>query len=80
MDWLRRRTMNRAHQLVRIACLRGDLVEPATREDCGEEVRLDAHHDDYSRPLAVRWLCPCCHKRHHVALANLKGRRVGARG
>jgi hypothetical protein len=27
---------------------------------------LHAHHDDYSRPLDVVWLCPSCHRQHHV--------------
>lgn len=30
-------------------------------EVCGE-IRVDAHHDDYDKPLEVRWLC----RRHHM--------------
>jgi hypothetical protein len=26
---------------------------------------LEAHHADYSRPLAVRWLCRSCHRAKH---------------
>lgn len=36
-------------------------------ESCGAE-RAHAHHDDYSKPLDVRWLCPPCHAAHHRAL------------
>jgi hypothetical protein len=25
-----------------------------------------AHHDDYSKPLEVRWLCPAHHREHHA--------------
>lgn len=32
-------------------------------EKCGE--RAQAHHDDYSKPLEVRWLCPSHHREHH---------------
>ena len=35
-------------------------------EVCGA-VPVDAHHDDYSQPLAVRWLCRKHHKQHHNA-------------
>lgn len=60
--------MQRAHAAVRLACLSGVLIEPAVCEECRAEVRLDAHHDDYRKQLEVRWLCPRCHKRHHVEL------------
>ena len=35
-------------------------------EVCGTTVRLHAHHDDYSKPLEVRWLCAMHHHRHHA--------------
>jgi ribosomal protein S27AE len=44
------------------ALRRGD-VERKPCEVCGD-AKVDAHHDDYSRPLVVRWLC----RRHHMAL------------
>lgn len=34
---------------------------------------MHAHHDDYSKPLAIRWLCASCHKRHHIALRKANG-------
>lgn len=33
-------------------------------EKCGK-VKVDAHHDDYSKPLDVRWLCRKHHLEHH---------------
>jgi NMD protein affecting ribosome stability and mRNA decay len=34
-------------------------------EVCGSDDRPHAHHDDYSAPLNVRWLCPAHHKEWH---------------
>jgi hypothetical protein len=30
--------------------------------------RIEAHHDDYERPLEIRWLC----KRHHMLLHSTR--------
>lgn len=35
-------------------------------EVCGSKAQ--AHHNDYSKPLEVRWLCPLHHK--HIAVYN----------
>jgi hypothetical protein len=34
-------------------------------EVCGRKYAV-AHHDDYSKPLDVRWLCLSHHRQHHV--------------
>jgi len=45
----------------------GQVRRPEACEDCGAtEYRPHAHHDDYWKALEVRWLCPGCHKRHHM--------------
>lgn len=33
-------------------------------EVCGK-IKVDAHHDDYAKPLEVRWLCKSHHNEHH---------------
>ena len=35
-------------------------------EVCGADDKVHAHHDDYSKPLDVRWLCPEHHREHHA--------------
>jgi hypothetical protein len=59
----------RASQAVTSAMRSGRLVRPEGCEDCGTSPArsarglslIQAHHDDYTQPLAVRWLCPPCH-------------------
>jgi hypothetical protein len=55
-----------ARSAVKLAIEQGRLVRDAC-EVCGEEAQ--AHHDDYGKPLDVRWLC----RRHHGEIH----RRVG---
>lgn len=33
--------------------------------------RVHAHHDDYAKPLEIRWLCAFHHAAHHVAVRGL---------
>jgi len=41
---------------------RGILVNPGACEVCGRSgTRLEKHHEDYSKPLEVKWLCRACH-------------------
>lgn len=42
---------------------RGSQCDQADDSCCGE---LSAHHDDYSKPLEVRWLCRSHHSRYHA--------------
>jgi len=51
----------RARAAVRKAINSGELVKPAACEECGSKRSLDAHHDDYDKPVTVRWLCRSCH-------------------
>lgn len=59
-----------AQRKVHAAVKRGDLVRPSVCERCGTDKGqgLHGHHDDYSKPLEVMWLCPLCHRRRHDQL------------
>lgn len=57
-----------AHHAVRSGIRRG-LLTPQPCEVCGKD-KVDAHHDDYDRPLAVRWLCRKHHQQHHMNQKN----------
>lgn len=55
----------RAHQMVNYAIKVGRLfAEPCS--ECGRDSDTHAHHDDYAKPLNIRWLCPPCHKAWHL--------------
>ena len=57
-----------AHRQVEYAIARGDLIRGPC-EKCGAS-KVDAHHDDYALPLAVRWLCRAHHLEVHRASDN----------
>jgi hypothetical protein len=54
-----------ARTAARHAANRGKLQRQPC-EICGE-AKVEAHHDDYSKPLQVRWLCPPHHRDVHKA-------------
>lgn len=52
-----------ARLAVRRAVVTGALVRHPCQQ-CGSTQRVEAHHDDYSKPLAIEWLCFVCHRKH----------------
>lgn len=50
----------------------GKVTRPTQCENCGDSPTptkgrslIQGHHDDYSKPLDVRWLCTLCHAEVH---------------
>lgn len=52
-----------AHRALNEAIRSGQVTRQPC-EVCGAE-NTHGHHDDYTQPLTVRWLCPTHHKRAH---------------
>jgi hypothetical protein len=54
---------DRAWKLVTKALRRGELVRPGVCEmaDGACHGPIDAHHEDYDKPLEIKWIC----RRHH---------------
>lgn len=63
-----RPAMYEAHRLFWRAVDHGEIKRETACEQCSSERHVEAHHDDYSKPLVVRWLCASCHSKHHWAL------------
>ncbi len=60
-----------AREAVGNAIKYGKLVrEPC--EECGKVETVEAHHDDYEKPLDVRWLCKHHHNLHHWAVKKAR--------
>lgn len=57
-----------AHNAVARAIVSGNLTrQPCERCGGGKSV---AHHDDYDKPLDIRWLCYACHAQHHSGYSD----------
>lgn len=65
-DPLRKHARNLAQ-----AAIRHGRITKKPCESCGEE-KSQAHHDDYTKPLDVRFLCGPCHRAEHSAIRALK--------
>jgi hypothetical protein len=64
-----------ARSMVARAIQNREIKKPKNCEGCGEVRRLQAHHNDYSMPLQVVWLCfPCHNRKHSTALDELAKR------
>lgn len=51
--------------------LRRGKLQKLTCEHCGSE-DSQMHHEDYSKPLEVMWLCRICHMNLHRSRGDLE--------
>ena len=65
----------KARQAVSHALRDRKIVKQPCR-DCGS-IKSQAHHDDYSKPLNVEWLCFSCHRIRHGQLKHVQARKEG---
>ena len=61
----RRRDRDRAHCTVKRAIKAGALEPLEYCERCEKPGPVEAHHEDYGKPLDVVWLCLTCHGQAH---------------
>lgn len=70
----RKFAQNNAHKAAHKAIKQGELIKGPC-EICGTPDNVNGHHDDYAKPLEIRWLCV----RHHMALHARMQRERAAR-
>jgi hypothetical protein len=64
---------DKAQNLLEQALEGGKILRPDVCEQCGKQPKpfkdgrtaIQGHHDDYNKPLDVRWLCQPCHHEWH---------------
>ena len=61
-----------ARSKLRYAVKLGRIIKPKNCEHCQEEKSLQGHHEDYSKPFDVMWLCTKCHAKRHAYLKSIK--------
>lgn len=60
------RMKEKARGAVNSLVRKGVLSKPSTCMECSKLGKVEAHHDDYSKPLEVLWVCRKCHFRKHT--------------
>lgn len=62
----------KARIMVNNAVRDGRLEKKDSCEECGSNFSIHGHHDDYAKPLEVRWLCAGCHHQWHAKYGEAK--------
>lgn len=65
---------NHARNLCRKRIAAGILIKQPC-EVCNTDINIEAHHDDYSKPFEIRWLCRYHHYEHHRVENELKDKK-----
>ena len=67
-----KRASDQGQNLLETAIKQGIIERCFSCSECGDvgtfkdgRTKIQAHHDDYNKPLDVRWLCQTCHHKWH---------------
>lgn len=63
--WQQRHAIKRNCHVVVGNAIRDGKLTPQPCERCGADEHIHAHHEDYTKPLDVNWLCRTCHGIRH---------------
>ena len=70
-EWIKKNTIKRAAHIITGNAIRDGRLIREVCEVCGNK-KVDAHHDNYEKPLEIRWLCKKHHAAHHVKIRELE--------
>jgi len=59
-----------ARAKLRYAVKTGKIIKPVECENCSNVLPLHGHHEDYDKPLDVKWLCTICHLDAHGIIVD----------
>ena len=68
--WIELHPEERAAQCILKNAVKSGKIKREPCEVCGAVICIHGHHDDYTKPLDVHWLCPKCHSLHHKQLRD----------
>lgn len=63
--WIERNPLARKAQIYLSNAIRDGRIIRGRCEVCNKKKDVQAHHEDYSKPLEVRWLCAIHHNEWH---------------
>ena len=62
---IRKTQKYKARQTFYLAVKNGKIIRPTSCSRCNSICKPHGHHEDYSKPLEVVWLCKACHAFTH---------------
>ncbi|MGD9564474.1 MAG: hypothetical protein AB7W44_19625 [Pyrinomonadaceae bacterium] len=68
--WVAKNERKRRAQIAVGNAIRSGKLDRQPCERCGSK-RAHAHHEDYSKPLEVKWLCATHHSARHRELREM---------
>lgn len=63
-NWLEKNAIKRKAHIITGNAIKYGKLKKAPCEVCGK-LEVHAHHDDYAKPLEIRWLCDIHHNEWH---------------
>lgn len=70
-QWRNNNIIKRAAHLLVQNAVKRDEKKKMPCEICGKR-KTEGHHDDYSKPMDVRWLCRKHHMGHHAKMREIE--------